>query len=213
MEHRSPQLATTGRSADRVPSSGEARDLVSYHREVPRYVEQALSTWLTHRPPSFSCQVSLPRYSLSEATSQLPEPARSWLLVDMARCVASLAEAAQSDRFKVSFGPVHGNQCRKFHTDFVRYRLVRTYLGPGTQWVAPENVREDSPMRIGESPEEANRRVVHDLNDVHQAGPGDVLLLRGARHEMGASTLHRSPPIEGTGTARVVLIASTVHDT
>lgn len=187
-------------------------DIHSYHQAIPQYVERSLKSWLKKKPIPFSAQVSLPRYSLSQATNGIDEPARGWLLVDMARCIATVAKVATGRRLKISFGPVLGNQCRKFHLDHVRYRLVRTYVGPGTQWVTPSNVREDGPMLAGESPEQANRRIIKNLNDVHHAGPEQVLLMRGARHENSPATLHRSPPIEGTGARRVVLIVSTVHE-
>jgi len=40
--------------------------------------------------------------------------------------------------------------------------------------------------------------------------PGEVIVMKGALHPNHRGAVHRSPPIEGTGRVRVVLIASTV---
>ena len=166
-------LSTHGRGASDVPwrRSANVRELdqlcrdevnlVSWHRELPSGLDEQLVEWAGRFPAQFDDVVSMPRYELSAALCGLAEPARVWLNADIAILLARLAHLAEARRLRVSFGAVRRDQCRKFHVDYVRYRLVTTYAGPGTEWV-----------------------------------PDDAV--------------HRSPPIEGTGLVRVVLVASTV---
>ncbi|MBE7220146.1 MAG: DUF1826 domain-containing protein, partial [Caulobacteraceae bacterium] len=80
------------------------------------------------------------------------------------------------------------DMCRAFHVDNVTFRLVTTYRGPGTQWLAPRHLHE---ARDGEP---------LGPDAVREMPRGTVAILRGGR---GATPerpglLHRSPPIAGT---------------
>lgn len=61
-------------------------------------------------------------------------------------------------------------------------------------------------------PEEANRVIVPDRRRVRRARAGDVLMMKGA---LGSSRrggqVHRSPPIEHAGLARVVLVITALE--
>jgi hypothetical protein len=111
---------------------------------------------------------------------------------------------------KISFGAVTGDQCRKFHADYQRLRLITTYLGPGTEWLPEHAVRRDALVEPPACPATANQLIVRDPSQVRRAHAGDVLLLRGHDGVTGTalSAVHRSPPIEALGKMRVVLVAS-----
>jgi hypothetical protein len=143
-----------------------------------------------------------------------PGPARDWLEADVRRQIRRLCRLGGTSRPRVFLGPVLDDQCRKFHVDHVRLRLVTTYLGPGTEWVPETAVDRLALVDSPTCPHEANARIVRDLGAVRRAAAGDVVLLKGARHGSvdGRPAVHRSPPIEGLGTPRVVLIA-TASDT
>lgn len=190
-----------------------ARDevnLVSWHRELPPGLAEQLVEWARRFPAQFDEIVSMPHDDLSAATRGLAEPARGWLTLDVAVLLARLAHLADVRRLHVSLGAVRTDQCRKFHIDYLRYRLVTTYVGPGTEWVPDEAVRREAldppPKRLCD----ANKRIVRDASAIRHAVPGEVILMKGALHPTRRGAVHRSPPIEGTGQVRVVLIASTV---
>ncbi len=89
---------------------------------------------------------------------------------------------------------VTNNACRKFHIDAVVARLICTYRGAGTQY--------------GVSLDDADPR------RVFTAPTGAPLLIRGRLWpgDMPSGLLHRSPPIEGTGETRLLLVLDPVHD-
>lgn len=185
-------------------------NLVSWHRELPAGLDVQLVEWATRFPAQFDDIVCLPTYDLSAATRGLAEPARAWLTMDIAMLVARLAHLAGARRLRLSFGAVRTDQCRKFHVDYLRYRLVTTYVGPGTEWVPDEAVRRDALDHPPDCPCDANKEIVRASSAIRHAVPGEVILMKGALHPDHHGAVHRSPPIEGTGRVRVVLIASTV---
>jgi hypothetical protein len=206
---------STLRRADAEVVAGERLtqgevNLVSWHRELPSGLDAQLVEWAKRFPAKFDEIVCMPNNDLSAATRGLAEPARAWLTMDIAILIARLAHLADARRLRVSLGAVRTDQCRKFHVDYVRYRLVTTYVGPGTEWVPDEAVRREALDHPPDCPCDANKEIVRDSSAIRHAVPGEVIVMKGALHPGHRGAVHRSPPIEGTGRVRVVLIASTV---
>ena len=84
--------------------------------------------------------------------------------------------------------------CRKFHIDAITARLICTYRGTGTQYGISTDGFE--PTRIFTTP------------------TGSPLILRGTLWPTNppAGLLHRSPPIEGSGETRLLLVLDPVDD-
>ncbi|MEO0441667.1 MAG: DUF1826 domain-containing protein [Pseudomonadota bacterium] len=91
---------------------------------------------------------------------------------------------------------VSGDSCWKFHCDYVEMRLITTYHGRGTQWLDQRNADR---VTDGLEPE-----VINELRT------GDVGLFKG-RLGNGPPAIHRSPPIEGTGEKRLLLVLNPVN--
>ncbi len=137
--------------------------------------------------------------------------AREWLISDATSLVDRFTSLAGASLLRLSLGAVRDDQCRRFHVDYLRLRLVTTYAGPGTEWLPEEAVDREALERVGCSPAEANRHIVRDPSARRCAGAGDVLLMKGSRYPSlhGGGAVHRSPPIDGTGQTRIVLVVST----
>ena len=95
---------------------------------------------------------------------------------------------------RLRFDVVTTNACRKFHIDAVTARLICTYRGTGTQYGISIDGAE--PRRVFTVP------------------TGCPILLRGTLWlERPTSGLrHRSPPIEGTGETRLLLVLDPISD-
>jgi hypothetical protein len=185
--------------------------LVCWARRLPAGTEEELANWARRSPAAYDEVVPKHRYDLSAATAGVGSPVREWLTRDLSLLVARFMDVTQSTRVRVSFGAVRTDQCRKFHVDYVRFRLITTYSGLGTQWVVEEGVRRDALGRPVEDPHVANEQIVRREEDVRHARPGEVLLMKGALHPCRRGVVHRSPPIEGSRRPRVVLAISTVN--
>ena len=127
--------------------------------------------------------------------AKMPEGAsRDWLVQDIATLAQTFAGLMQADYLRLRLQAVTTNACRKFHIDAITGRLVCTYRGTGTQYGTSQN---------GEDP-------LH-INTVPTGAP---ILLRGSLWPAIPSNglLHRSPPIDGTGETRLVLVLDPVTE-
>ena len=97
--------------------------------------------------------------------------------------------------------------CRKIHSDNVSLRIMCTYAGPGTDWLAEADLLRE---HLGPSPlkaEVANRKVIRKGARLKRCEAGEVLLLKGETYpgNSGRGAAHRSPPLEADGATRLVL--------
>lgn len=119
----------------------------------------------------------------------------NWLTEDIEFLARMYQDLTGETHLQVRLEVVDDDACTLFHTDNVRFRLVTTYRGPGTQWILPK------------------ARAVHRAADefpaeaVRQLARGEVAIMRGRQGETPEcpGLLHRSPPIKGTGIVRLFL--------
>ena len=116
------------------------------------------------------------------------------LVNDVAALAEVLREIMPTSHLQMRFDVVTTNACRKFHIDAVTARLVCTYRGTGTQYGISTDGAE--PQKIFTVP------------------TGAPILLRGTLwpEPPRSGLLHRSPPIEGTGETRLVLVLDPIID-
>lgn len=119
---------------------------------------------------------------------------RTELIEDIAALAGIFSGLMRAPYLRLRLQAVTSNACRKFHIDATTARLVCTYRGTGTQYGITQG--GDDPRRVFTVP------------------TGAPVLLRGSLWpETPASGLvHRSPPIEGTGETRLVLVLDAVND-
>ncbi|MEM9636763.1 MAG: DUF1826 domain-containing protein [Pseudomonadota bacterium] len=119
---------------------------------------------------------------------------RDALIDDAALLAASFARLMNAPYLRLRLDVVTTNACRRFHIDAVTSRLVCTYRGTGTQYGISTDGAE--PTRVFTTP------------------TGAPIVLRGTLwpERPASGLLHRSPPIEGTGETRLVLVLDPVVD-
>ena len=121
-------------------------------------------------------------------------PERDRLVDDIAALAVIFAGVMRARWLRLRLDAVTTDACRRFHIDAVRARLICTYRGSGTQYGISTDGAE--PRRIFTVP------------------TGAPMVLRGTLwpEASRAGLLHRSPPIEGTGETRCVLVLDPVDD-
>ena len=119
---------------------------------------------------------------------------RDWLRADIAELADSFAGMMKAGYLRLRLEAVAHNACRKFHIDAITARLVCTYRGTGTQYGFASG---------GDEP-----------GEVFTVPAGAPILLRGSLWpaKPASGLLHRSPPIEGSGETRLVLVLDPVFD-
>jgi hypothetical protein len=184
--------------------------LAVWRRNPPPELQPALHRWAAGSSSTYDEEFGASGFDLSPALAGVDDAGlRAFLAHDMWQLVARLIQVTRAPRFRVVFGTVRGDQCRKFHTDMLKFRLITTYLGPGTEWLEESNVDRAALNDPPACPVAANAAIVRDSAAIQRARSGDVLIMKGAGAAgLRRAVVHRSPPIEGTGVVRLVLALS-----
>lgn len=131
---------------------------------------------------------------ICEASGTPPGAERDRLCEDIAAPADIFAGLMRARWLRLRLDVVTTNACRRFHIDAVTARLICTYRGTGTQYGVSTGGGE--PRRVFTVP------------------TGSAIVLRGTLWPEAprSGLLHRSPPIEGTGEARLVLVLDPLDD-
>lgn len=102
-------------------------------------------------------------------------------------------------RIGVRIERVESDNCRHFHVDLVKARLLTTYVGAGTEWLRDEDVERAA---LGGE----DNSLVRKPGAISQVlETGWVGILKGERGRPGGGLVHRSPPLPEGAAARVLL--------
>ncbi len=125
---------------------------------------------------------------LAEQMAKLPDV----LVADIQGLANRFAELTGKSSLRIRLEGITTNACKKVHADYTDVRLITTYAGPGTDY-APHGTED------------------HGGDCCLERVPtGAVALFKGRLFGEGHDPcLHRSPPIEGSGEARLVLVIDT----
>ena len=172
--------------------------LVCWERPADPAIESLMPPLLAARLPPLRLTTSLPELPahleayLSPLQTQCPEGANR-LAADVLALSIGFAQLARVSRLRLLLSRVDTDMCRRFHTDINELRLLCTYHGPGTQWVAAEDLSAD-PDQI-------------DPTHIRQVSAFGVAILKGALYPDSPvpGLLHRSPPVAAPGDARMLL--------
>lgn len=164
--------------------------LAVWRRSLPRDLTDGVDRAAVEALPRarFFAPVADVGAALEAACAGLPESVRDALVEDASALAGRFAAVMGASGLHVRLERIETNACRKFHRDVVPARLLCSYRGPATEW---------GYAAAGETPE-----VIHRLER------GDVAMVKGSEWPGGrpSTLLHRSPPIEGEGVARLLLV-------
>ncbi len=129
---------------------------------------------------------------------------------DVTAMVCLYVAVAGVERVRVRLEYPKDDGCRLFHVDNVRLRLVVTYLGPGTEWIAEPDLVRDG-LERGD-----NALVMNDGKLVIRRVPRfSVAMLKGEKFTgvRKSGAVHRSPPIAAERLQRFLVVIDDVVDT
>jgi len=191
-------MILVGRNSD-ILAQGMAEDVVLavWCRELSPH----LRTWLDVAAPEqlpqgrahvgFADIASAMRRMFLEAGT-IQDAAAASLLDDIVALATNVCHLLAVPSVDIRLDVIRGDACWKFHRDRVPARFVTTYRGPATQWVHP---------RDGDAALAMQREY---SGPVRSLSTGDVALFKGSLAKNLPGVVHRSPPIAGTGNARLL---------
>ncbi|MEX0298117.1 MAG: DUF1826 domain-containing protein [Kordiimonas sp.] len=170
-----------------------------YHRNP----ESKFQDWLDQLPPE-----NLPKVRLATRPEQVQGHVLALcdkhgiadgtycqeLASDISLLAGTFARVMDVSSIILRLDVVNNNACRRFHQDNVAARLLCTYRGQGTEYGS--GLSGDIPENIEKLP------------------TGSAAIFRGRRWQdvEPSSIVHRSPPIEGSGETRLLLVIDTPTD-
>eukprot|EP00241_Pyramimonas_parkeae_P012644 CAMPEP_0114240872 /NCGR_PEP_ID=MMETSP0058-20121206/9335_1 /TAXON_ID=36894 /ORGANISM="Pyramimonas parkeae, CCMP726" /LENGTH=274 /DNA_ID=CAMNT_0001353369 /DNA_START=109 /DNA_END=933 /DNA_ORIENTATION=+ len=130
---------------------------------------------------------------------------------DVAMLVKDFAVLTGLEKVAVQVTLTRGTMCSKLHVDNVGLRLLRTYFGPGTEWVASpalSRVLSESLRFGGNSITDALKALVSTISPIERAEQGEVVLLKGQAFPgaMGRAIVHRSPLLSSSEQGQLRLL-------
>lgn len=141
-------------------------------------------------------EVVEPRHTLDVLNKEFGSSKKTVpLFKDIYNLVNLFCNLFDEKRAWVRLDSIDKPMCPRFHTDYVKCRLVTTYVGPATQWLPHELVNR-SKLGHGNQGQPDNKSGLFVENaDIEQLNVGHVALLKGESWEgnEGAGLVHRSP--------------------
>lgn len=119
-------------------------------------------------------------------------------IADVSWLVSAYACLLGAKRVGLRLRALDKAMCPRFHVDHVPARLITTYAGQGSQWLA-EGVM--ARHQLGQAQAEPTHAAL-----IEQLNTGDVALLKGEKWQgnEGAGLIHRSPALQA-GERRLIL--------
>lgn len=180
-----------GKQADVLTGIYEPHvNMVVWQRSLPETlqlaIEQGLNEGLTLNvseeiPVASALRALQTNYSLSQWDAALSEDVA--VLVDMFGCLFD------TELVGLRLRTLNSAMCPKFHFDRVPCRLVMTYNGTGTQWLANEHIVIEHGRLVCDPDSHSG-----NINTLQK---GEVALLKGSIWEGNEQTplVHRSPQV------------------
>ena len=120
------------------------------------------------------------------------------LRADIAQLTQLMHGSTQKRNFIFRLLTTYRDDCRRFHLDRTRLRMMCTYRGPGSEWLTDSQVDRGALARG-----EPNEAVIR-FGEPSHFGTFWVGILKGDPGNVGTGLVHRSPPITGSGQVRVL---------
>lgn len=189
-----PHAAASGRPTAAAAILRPGINLWTWARRLPPGVEPAAravaadGAWSARRVTAIDRRVEAAEALLADRGAPSP-----LLAQDVAALAFLFAHVAGVAEVRLRLDAVRDAPCPLFHVDHVALRLLCTYTGPGTQWVAEEDVRRGELGLRGRAVARANAAIAAP-GAVRALRPGWAALVKGRGFGDGTPGLvHRSP--------------------
>jgi len=184
----------------------EQTNIVIWRRELSESLKGSVANLLESKPNFQVSTTVTPEGALTSLSDAVADSHQIELYENIAELVAMFCCLFELKRVGLRLTALDRAMCPKFHVDNVPCRLITTYQGAATEWLAHQSVNR-SKLGIGSNgkPDHESGLYQHQ-RDIRQLNCGDVGLLKGELWEgnENAGLVHRSPALSG-GERRLLL--------
>ena len=113
------------------------------------------------------------------------------ILCEMRVVLQNFAKILPTEFMKIEFCKTQDRSCPIFHVDRHPFRLLCTFRGPGTEWLA------DSDVNRKKLSKGSNRKIVKESAILHEVQKFQICILKGEPriNNIGEGAVHRSPAV------------------
>lgn len=166
-------------------------NLAAWQRQLPLHISEFADGLLSlNQPLAQSLSLELPEEDAEPDLTGLAAEFRDLqgyegFMADLKWLVSAFACLLGARRIGLRLRALDKAMCPRFHVDHVPVRLITTYAGVGSQWLAEGAMDR---RQLGQANAEPHA-------DVQQLSSGDVALLKGEKWHgnEGFGLIHRSP--------------------
>jgi hypothetical protein len=106
---------------------------------------------------------------------------------------------SNAGQLQIKLQVMGANVCSRWHRDYYVGRAIVTYNSHATHYTADSNVDMWEMENCGK-----NECVIRDPTQVHSAGVGDILFMKGAAFPQSTGLVHKSPEVRHHEDGRVI---------
>ncbi|ROR98680.1 uncharacterized protein DUF1826 [Sinobacterium caligoides] len=173
-------------------------NIVVWQRQLADALSAAVEHTLTNNNSLLTALTVTPQDAYASIHTALGATSASApLAADMAQLVDMFCCLFDIERAGLRLTAIDRAMCPRFHVDHVPCRLVTTYQGVATEWLAEDSV-DRSKLGLGSRGKaDAESGIYRRADNIQRLQQGDVALLKGELWpgNAGAGLVHRSPSL------------------
>ena len=184
----------------------EQTNIVIWRRELSESLKGSVANLLESKPNFQVSTTVTPEGALTSLSDAVADSHQIELYENIAELVAMFCCLFELKRVGLRLTALDRAMCPKFHVDNVPCRLITTYQGAATEWLAHQSVNRNKLGRGSNGKPDHESGLYQHQRDIRQLNCGDVGLLKGELWEgnENAGLVHRSPALTG-GERRLLL--------
>jgi hypothetical protein len=157
-------------------------------------LERVARSLLGRRHLSIALRSGHERHARSSLAELLGDGCEA-LIEDAWSCAELLRDLTGSTELGLRLAVLEEAMCPRFHVDYVGVRLVCTYVGPATEFLATSEVDRCHLGHAPDKPADELTGLLRPGGSVRRAANGDIVLLKGEAwpSNEGRGAVHRSP--------------------
>lgn len=136
-----------------------------------------------------TCDIKCCRKNAADIYEGLSE-LQQLLIRPYMRIFEQMEKAFPRGRPRLTIKIVNDQMCPLFHEDNIHIRFITTLTGPGTQWLADEDVLRKNLGKGG------NKAIIKPDSILRQLASSDIAIMKGRKAKGRKGLVHRSPPID-----------------
>ncbi|MGB1800112.1 MAG: DUF1826 domain-containing protein [Gammaproteobacteria bacterium] len=176
-------------------------NLAVYKRDVTTEISRYVEAFLKHEDTFSLVQVIELNEIKDKLESVLPDyDFKSAFISDLYNICDMFAVLFDHKKIGFRLSILEHAMCPRFHVDHILCRLLTTYGGVGTEWLAEDNLDRNKLGRGSNGKPDDASGIYADAKQINKIDPCDIALLKGEAwpNNSGNGIVHRSPGISKT---------------